>query len=74
MTPSFEFVRLRTDARVAWIEFNRAPVNAFNRNMVKEVRAASPQQLPIQMFELWCSQVRSMAISVPEQIFMYLKA
>ena len=40
MTPSFEFVRLRTDARVAWIEFNRAPVNAFNRNMVKEVRAA----------------------------------
>jgi enoyl-CoA hydratase len=40
MTPSFEFVRLRTDARVAWIEFNRAPVNAFNRNMLKEVRAA----------------------------------
>ena len=40
MTPSFEFIRLRTDARVAWIEFNRAPVNAFNQNMVKEVRAA----------------------------------
>jgi Enoyl-CoA hydratase/isomerase len=40
MTPSFEFMRLRTDARVAWIEFNRAPVNAFNRNMVEEVRAA----------------------------------
>ena len=40
MTPSFEFVRLRTDARVAWIEFNRAPVNAFNRNMLKELRAA----------------------------------
>ena len=37
-------LRIRTPAyrcpRVAWIEFNRAPVNAFNRNMVKEVRAA----------------------------------
>src|ERR1700722_655817 len=40
MTPSFEFIRLRTDTRVAWIEFNRAPVNAFNRSMMKEVRTA----------------------------------
>ena len=40
MTCSFEFIRLRVDARVAWLEFNRAPVNAFNREMVQEVREA----------------------------------
>jgi enoyl-CoA hydratase len=38
MNPTFEFVRLHADMRVAWIEFNRAPV--FNRSMVKEVRTA----------------------------------
>ena len=37
MTYSLEFIRLRVVARVAWIEFNRAPVNAFNREMVDEV-------------------------------------
>jgi enoyl-CoA hydratase/carnithine racemase len=40
MTRSFEFIRLRVSARVAWLEFNRAPVNAFNREMVREVREA----------------------------------
>jgi enoyl-CoA hydratase len=40
MTDSLEFIRLRVVARVAWIEFNRAPVNAFNREMVEEVRKA----------------------------------
>src|SRR3984957_4122991 len=40
MTYSLEFIRLRVVARVAWIEFNRAPVNAFNREMVEEVRKA----------------------------------
>jgi enoyl-CoA hydratase len=40
MTCSLEFIRLRVVARVAWIEFNRAPVNAFNREMVEEVREA----------------------------------
>ncbi len=40
MTYSLEFIRLRVVARVAWIEFNRAPVNAFNREMVEEVREA----------------------------------
>ncbi|MFY9935401.1 MAG: enoyl-CoA hydratase/isomerase family protein [Silvibacterium sp.] len=40
MTRSFEFIRLRVDARVAWLEFNRAPVNAFSREMVQEVREA----------------------------------
>src|ERR1700722_18828728 len=34
MTYNFEFLRLRVVARVAWIEFNRVPVNAFNREMV----------------------------------------
>src|ERR1700722_10596872 len=40
MSYSLEFIRLRVVARVAWIEFNRAPVNAFNREMVEEVRKA----------------------------------
>jgi enoyl-CoA hydratase len=46
MTRSFEFIRLRVDARVAWLEFNRAPVNAFNREMVQEVREAIAAALP----------------------------
>ena len=33
MTYNLQFIRLRVVARVAWIEFNRAPVNAFNREM-----------------------------------------
>jgi enoyl-CoA hydratase len=37
---SFEFIRLRIDARIAWLDFNRAPVNAFNRQMAEEVRDA----------------------------------
>jgi enoyl-CoA hydratase/carnithine racemase len=40
MTRGFEFIRLQVSARVAWLEFSRAPVNAFNREMVLEVREA----------------------------------
>ena len=40
MTRGFEFIGLQVRARVAWLEFNRAPVNAFNREMVLEVREA----------------------------------
>jgi enoyl-CoA hydratase len=40
MTRSFEFIHLSGGAPVAWLEFNRAPVNAFNRAMVQEVREA----------------------------------
>ncbi len=40
MTRGFEFIRSQVRARVAWLEFNRAPVNAFNREMVLEVREA----------------------------------
>jgi enoyl-CoA hydratase/carnithine racemase len=40
MTRGFEFIRLQVSARAAWLEFNRAPVNAFNREMVQEVREA----------------------------------
>lgn len=32
-------IRQRTENRVAWLEFNRPPVNAFTRSMVEEVRA-----------------------------------
>jgi len=40
MAYSWEFIRLSVVARVAWIEFNRAPINAVNREMVEEVREA----------------------------------
>ncbi len=38
MTHSFSFIDLSIDQRVAWLRFNRAPVNAFTRLMVEEVR------------------------------------
>ena len=37
---SFAFIRLTTHSRVAWIEFDRRPVNAFTREMVVEARDA----------------------------------
>jgi enoyl-CoA hydratase/carnithine racemase len=40
MLPSFASVRLRVDRHVAWLEFNRPPVNAFDRGMVEDVHAA----------------------------------
>jgi enoyl-CoA hydratase len=40
MTLRSEFTRLTVDNRIAWLEFNRAPVNAFNREMIEEVREA----------------------------------
>jgi enoyl-CoA hydratase/carnithine racemase len=39
MTHSFSFIRLHTTRRVAWLEFDRPPVNAFNRQMVEDVHA-----------------------------------
>lgn len=38
--PGFAFVRLSTHSGVAWIEFDRRPVNAFTREMVVETRDA----------------------------------
>jgi enoyl-CoA hydratase/carnithine racemase len=40
MAPSFECVRLRTEHHVTWLEYNRPPVNAFDRAMVEQVRDA----------------------------------
>lgn len=40
MIPSFEFISLRVSSRVAWLEFNRAPINAFTGKMVQEAREA----------------------------------
>lgn len=37
---SFEFIRRRVANGVGRLEFNRAPINAFNRQMVQEVRDA----------------------------------
>ena len=40
MSLPYEFIRVEDLDRVRWIEFNRGPVNAFNRQMVEETRAA----------------------------------
>src|ERR1700677_1905876 len=45
MTHRFEFTRLSVDSHVAWLEFSRAPVNAFSREMVEEVRDAIAARL-----------------------------
>jgi len=45
MTQSFENVRLENVNGVAWLEFARPPVNAFNRPMVEETLAAMKQAL-----------------------------
>jgi enoyl-CoA hydratase len=40
MRSNFDCIRLSAASRVAWLEFNRAPINAFTREMVHEVRDA----------------------------------
>jgi enoyl-CoA hydratase/carnithine racemase len=37
---NFEYLRVRTDDRVGWIEYNRPPINSFNWEMLREVPAA----------------------------------
>ena len=36
MSGSYDFIRVSDVNRVRWVEFSRAPVNAFNRQMVEE--------------------------------------
>lgn len=38
MQQRFASIQLRVDRHVAWLEYNRPPVNAFDRPMVEEVR------------------------------------
>jgi enoyl-CoA hydratase/carnithine racemase len=40
MTNAFNTIHLSVISRVAWLEFNRPPINAFTHEMVDEVRAA----------------------------------
>ena len=40
MTNSYNTIQLSVVSRVAWLEFNRPPINAFTHEMVDEVRAA----------------------------------
>lgn len=40
MAESFEFIRCSDINSVRWLEFDRGPVNAFNRQMVEETRTA----------------------------------
>jgi enoyl-CoA hydratase/carnithine racemase len=40
MTLPFTFIRRTTLGHAGWIEFNRPPINAFNRRMVEEAHAA----------------------------------
>jgi enoyl-CoA hydratase/carnithine racemase len=36
----YEFVRVRTEDRVGWLEYNRPPVNAINWEMLREISRA----------------------------------
>ena len=36
--PSYDFIRITDVNQVRWLEFDRGPVNAFNRQMVHETR------------------------------------
>ena len=40
LDPNLMFIRTTDENRVCWLEFNRPPVNAFNREMVEETREA----------------------------------
>ncbi|HJQ56302.1 MAG TPA: enoyl-CoA hydratase/isomerase family protein [Vineibacter sp.] len=40
MTQSLTFIRCTTVGQTRWLEFNRPPINAFNRRMVEETRDA----------------------------------
>jgi enoyl-CoA hydratase/carnithine racemase len=40
VTPSYSHIRTSIERHVAWIEFNRPPINAFNRAMVEETYSA----------------------------------
>jgi enoyl-CoA hydratase/carnithine racemase len=37
---NFEYLKVRTDDRVGWIEYNRPPINSFNWEMLREVPTA----------------------------------
>ncbi len=40
MAEPHQFIRVTDVNRIRWLEFNRGPVNAFNRQMVEEMREA----------------------------------
>jgi enoyl-CoA hydratase/carnithine racemase len=40
VTPSYSHIRTSIERHVAWIEFNRPPINAFDRAMVEETYSA----------------------------------
>ena len=36
----YQYLRLRSENRVGWLEYNRPPINAFNWEMLREMPAA----------------------------------
>ncbi len=41
----YQHLRLYTDNRVGWLEYNRPPINAFNWEMLREMPAALEELL-----------------------------
>jgi enoyl-CoA hydratase len=37
---NYQYLRIRTENRVGWLEYNRPPINAFNWEMLREMPAA----------------------------------
>ena len=41
----YKYLNVTIENRVGWIEYNRAPINAFNLEMLREVPAALEELL-----------------------------
>ncbi len=41
----YQYLRLRTENRIGWLEYNRPPINAFNWEMLREMPAALDELL-----------------------------
>jgi enoyl-CoA hydratase/carnithine racemase len=83
---SYNFLKLRIENRVGWIEYNRPPINSFNWDKLREVPAAlddllNDPQVRVIVFasanEKYFStgaDLKMKNISAPAQILRYLMA
>ncbi len=49
----YQYLRVRTENRVGWLEYNRPPINAFNWEMLREMPAALEVQLKYPTGKKW---------------------
>ena len=71
---SYNFLKVRIEDRVGWIEYNRPPINSFNWEMLREVPAALDDLLKQPQARVVVLPVPIKSISAPERILKYLMA